>query len=177
MLGPVIKYLQCALPIRVDHSYEPEVKLILEFLIHCHCQLWRVGGLTTAEDLSHDDTDTTASLDDFGNIWSMSTSGSFINAAIKLWAWRVASAEPLKKAKLLWVKLDRNSKEMQDSMDNIAPHFVASDISWDKLHPLQKTNVIPFNWVCMFVNCFNTFIYKQPDSCLPAAVHTVTCIL
>ena len=57
-------------------------------------QLWKK--LTTTEDLSHDDSDTTASLVDFGSIWRISTSGSFISAVIKLWAWRVASVEPLK---------------------------------------------------------------------------------
>jgi hypothetical protein len=73
VLEPVIKYLQQALLILADHSYECWVKLILIFLNRCHCQAEYVsyGGrrkLTTAEDLSHDDTDTTASLDDFGNI-------------------------------------------------------------------------------------------------------------
>jgi hypothetical protein len=79
--------LQHSASSRTEHSSKEGQCQSSVFDVTCYSKpkgrhLWKK--LTTAEDLSHDDTDTTASLVDFGSICRISTSGSFISAVINV---------------------------------------------------------------------------------------------
>jgi len=84
----------------------------------------------------------------------MSTSGSFIKAAIKLCAWRVASAEPLKqrikmsvpvrlwKWKLVWNDNDHYLVDMHMCVCEYTTGYIISSA--------YKTAVVLLTWYTMF---------------------------